>query len=217
MAGSSVTGTPLDLDALAGESGIEVVKVGVRGSSIDGKFVRRSGRSFVLINSERPRLRQRLTLAHEIGHHFLAAETDVEYTDEASARTFDAEERSAFDFASELLMPIDWLHANLREGMTADEGIALVARACEVSIDAAAVRLSEMSILPGPWVSAFLEELRGNGARQAFKRLHDLPFDRPSDRTVRLPPSFLERAARLRSAGVLSDERHRELLVRPMP
>ncbi|WP_336250741.1 ImmA/IrrE family metallo-endopeptidase [Stomatohabitans albus] len=76
---------------------------------------------FIVLNKNEPVLRQRFTLAHELGHYFeRKMNNDLEYTfvDSRSSNDYDLHEFYADEFAGELLMPADQieeLRANGRD------------------------------------------------------------------------------------------------------
>lgn len=69
------------------------------------------GRPEVLIQETEPYVRQRFTLAHEIGHYVeratLAKDNDFSFSDLRSSERYDLHEFYADEFAGELLMPLD--------------------------------------------------------------------------------------------------------------
>jgi len=69
------------------------------------------GRPEVLIQQTESYVRQRFTLAHEIGHYIeratLADDDDFSFSDLRSAERYDLHEFYADEFAGELLMPLE--------------------------------------------------------------------------------------------------------------
>jgi Zn-dependent peptidase ImmA (M78 family) len=205
----------VDLAALAESIGITVVGAPWPDSVVEGKYVRRAGRAFVLLNSARPPLRRRFTFAHEIGHHCLVEEVqNVEFTDDETSlrQSRDQEERQANLFASALLMDARGVR-EISADRAWDDAIAEVSKVFQVSPEAAAIRLSELGLLEGATVSTFLEDLKDAGWRRRFRAEHGIKGTRPGSRLM-LPSSFRRDVERLREAGVLSSERVHELLNR---
>jgi len=77
-----------------------------------------SGRPQILINADKPTTRQRFTLAHELGHVVIPWHTgtivshlEVSEEDDFEYREMESE---ANKFASELLMPTDWISSRFK-------------------------------------------------------------------------------------------------------
>lgn len=91
-------------------------------SSLEGLYVRGSGEpSLIIVSSLRPSGRQRLTCAHELGHHEFGHGTRLdELPLDGEARRFDPNEFLADCFAGFLLMPkLAVLKAFATRGLTA--------------------------------------------------------------------------------------------------
>ena len=209
----------VEVVALAESMGIDIVGLSWPDNPIEGKYVRREGRAFILVNTSRPFTRQRFTIAHEIGHHCLTAgQDDVEIVDDATSMHSQAnEERQANLFAAALLMDEHGVRA-VTKGLDSHVAIEKVVVTFEVSIDAAAIRLSELAIVDGATVRTFLEEMKDKARRSQFMSEHRLGIREDRWRyETRIPPHFARRARRLHDAGILSDERTEEILNRPRP
>lgn len=209
----------IDVDVLADAMGIDVVGLSWPDNPIEGKYVRRNGRSFILVNTSRPFTRQRFTIAHEVGHYRLTGgEDDVEFVDDASSMYSQTnEERQANLFASALLMDEHGVR-EVTDGVNPRGAIAKVVQIFEVSLEAAAIRLSELQIVDGQTVKAFLDEVKDRGRRSEFMGMHGLGIREDRWRyQTRIPAHFSRRARRLHEAGILSDERAHEILDRPRP
>jgi Zn-dependent peptidase ImmA (M78 family) len=207
----------LDVVRLAEEMGIDLVGLSWPDNPIEGKYVRRHGRPFILVNTVHPFTRQRFTIGHELGHHCLTeGQDDVEYIDDSSSmRSQTNDERQANLFASALLMDEHGVRG-VTGGLDWQADVAAVVRTFEVSLEAAAIRLRELDLLDDPTVSAFMKDLKQPGRRSEFMVLHDL---RSRDDHWRyeqhLPARFTRRARRLHEAGILSNARAAEILERP--
>lgn len=106
---------PVDLDTLAARLGIRVEYRDME-SPKDGCVLLESVQPVITINSRAYPLRQRFTLAHEIGHVMIPWHTGTPQCDTGNptvtigGRTLiDSQEQEANTFAAELLMPSDWL------------------------------------------------------------------------------------------------------------
>lgn len=156
----AVLAPPIPVAQIARTQGLDVV---IR--SIDGGtsgFIAKTGPSSGLIgvNSQHARPRQRFTIAHELGHHFLSSSEGLHvdqdepilwFRDDTSAQGVDVHEIQANRFAAELLMPHRMLLADveqLGQDRLADLGIRDLAEKYEVSPDAMKIRLQQLEILP---------------------------------------------------------------------
>lgn len=104
------------------------------------------------VNSlERP-VRQRFTIAHEIGHLILHAfegiHVDKQYRRDGKSKTAeDAREIEANGFAAELLVPLDLLRSDIEAigiDIESDEEVTTLAKRYEVSAQMMAIRLSKI-------------------------------------------------------------------------
>jgi Zn-dependent peptidase ImmA (M78 family) len=95
---------PIDPSAVARRVGLLVVRRPLRSSALWGMHLYDSelDEHLVLVNSSQQAMRQRFTLAHEIGHARFDRETIVESPARADSTP---EEKRANAFASELIMP----------------------------------------------------------------------------------------------------------------
>jgi Zn-dependent peptidase ImmA (M78 family) len=110
------------------------------------------------VNSNHAPPRKRFTIAHELGHHLLHPKSGV-HLDQAIVQMRDArasagvddEEMEANRFAAELLMPRNFLEADLEAlgPIHADDerAIASLARKYQVSPQAMAIRLSTLNLV----------------------------------------------------------------------
>ena len=103
---------PLDLDNLVEKAGIQIKYVDNPDTS--GFAYQKSGVKYIGVNSTESYVRQRFTIAHELGHIYLHRQDPlrydpsvefVYYRDGKSAAGTDQKEIEANAFAAELLMP----------------------------------------------------------------------------------------------------------------
>lgn len=99
---------PIQPRVLASEMGVEVF--GVPGLDVSGMIELKNGRPVITYNSSDATVRQRFTIAHEIGHYALGhlGGGTTKFRDPAShfsSSTHKVEEREANRFAANLLMP----------------------------------------------------------------------------------------------------------------
>jgi Zn-dependent peptidase ImmA (M78 family) len=129
-------------------------KFKVDGLCLDLKAVGK--RPTVLVNKAASNLRQRFTLAHELGHVLIpwhvgqiVDQIDLERSPETDY--FDVESQ-ANRFASELLMPTAWVQRQLTEHENPLQAVLFVANKAEVSWRAAAIKV--INDLPPNYVIA---------------------------------------------------------------
>jgi Zn-dependent peptidase ImmA (M78 family) len=120
LAEHSIKRPPVDVELLAGRLGSEIAYESLE-SSVSGMLVRPpKGRPIVVVNDRHPVVRQRFTIAHELGHlelhkgrpvivdHLTRARVNLR--DETSSLATSTEEIAANQFAASLLMPGEWIH-----------------------------------------------------------------------------------------------------------
>jgi Zn-dependent peptidase ImmA (M78 family) len=152
----SLEGPRVDVEAIANGLGIVVKrdKKVLEEEGLSGLVKRSSeeGKGLILLNDKTNKLRQRFTIAHEIGHFLLHASDDI-HVDEArvyfrgnaTSRDFDLKETEANYFAAELLMPTEWIVNDLKqEERFSDDMVERYAKRYEVSISAMSVKLSSL-------------------------------------------------------------------------
>ena len=103
---------PLAVEEIARARGIEVVFDPLESTEdMSGFYLRDGDRRVIGVNSAHPRVRQRFTIAHELGHALLHdvqglhLDQAFKFRDSRSAMAVDPEEMDANAFAAALLMP----------------------------------------------------------------------------------------------------------------
>ena len=153
---------PIDVDKVARSLGLRVGR-GNLGAGISGLLVRNADGAFVCVQETDSRARQRFTLGHEIGHHFLrhqfeaGAHVHVDRGNFISQRGprasagVDPKEIDANQFAAALLMPSRMLRKRATEivgdGPLHDGDVAALADEFDVSEQAMTIRLTALGIL----------------------------------------------------------------------
>lgn len=139
----------LDVEAIAFDSGLEVVYDQLRGC--EATLVGFGDRAMATVNRSSVRGRERFSIAHELGHWQLhrgrsfQCRVDEPDTSFAPDRTL---EREADDFASHLLMPGPIFNPLVRAiGKPRFEDLADLAREFETSLTATALRLAAINTL----------------------------------------------------------------------
>lgn len=101
----------------------------------------------VVVNSANSFLRQRFTLAHELGHilipwHYGTIIDRIDVAAISSASDYWQIESEAFGFAAEILVPKDWVDAKLATERNLAKVHSELSDICKVSAHAVAIRLS---------------------------------------------------------------------------
>jgi len=149
---------PVDVAALARRHGITIYAAGFQQPNVAGAIQNIAGRGILWVNQLDPPVRQRFTIAHELGHWFLGhLQKGQAVTDSSAAfgqglafRTVPAaaplppRERAANHFAAALLMPrpllLEWVDRDPRY-LT---NLTPLARTFDVSVQALRIRLDEL-------------------------------------------------------------------------
>lgn len=122
---AGVTQAPVNVEMIARRFGVDV-KYTPADDSLSGFLLRdqETGKTLIGVNSNQHRLRQRFTVAHELGHYLLhdqepvhvdrrEAGFQVKLRSSASSAGTDMDEIEANLFAAELLMPAEFLRRDL--------------------------------------------------------------------------------------------------------
>jgi len=141
---------PVDPFEIAGRAGIEVKGLSPLQPNYDpaisGAYTNEGGHPVINYNLSDPPNRQRFTIAHELGHHFLQHGPRFRDTSATLAGgSYDPVEVSANRFAAELLMP-----AYTMRVMIVDQGVTSVetlASAMQVSEQAMIYRLKNLGYI----------------------------------------------------------------------
>ena len=147
---------PLQVELLARDLGIRVVFQPFESDENDlsGFYMRRGDDRLIGVNASQARVRQRFTVAHELGHAVLQPGDGVHIDQAFKLRDFrssaavDADEIDANAFAAELLMPEDEVLAAIDEqavDITDDGAVRELARRFGVSQQALSFRLANLA------------------------------------------------------------------------
>lgn len=128
---------------------VEVYQASFATDSLDGAHMRRDGASFVFVNTAHAITRQRLTAAHELGHHVLDASQDGDavYESEVANPGNDPAEQAAFRFARYFLMDSDGIERLTASMKDEVERVAAVAAHFVVSPEVAAIHLVDLKAI----------------------------------------------------------------------
>jgi Zn-dependent peptidase ImmA (M78 family) len=153
---------PVNLDALAEKAGIRI-KYGDFDDEMSGFAYQKGGIKYIGINETESLVRQRFTIAHELGHIFLHNQDQLSYDpsvelihfrDERSAAGTKTKEIEANAFAAELLMPAAAVRKEIRDMRDIDlhdsEAVGRLADKFGVSQAAITIRLVKLYNAPIP-------------------------------------------------------------------
>lgn len=159
----NINAAPVDVNLVARSLGLQIVYTEL-GEDISGLLVSRAGTAQICVREGEPLVRQRFTIAHEIGHFCLRHQFEggehVEHvhvdegwkvTARSSSQTtgVDPKEVEANQFAGALLMPTRLLKqraAHYRLAQILDEHVSELAREFKVSEQAMVIRLSTLGL-----------------------------------------------------------------------
>lgn len=146
---------PVAVESIARSNDLEI-RLQPLDSNLSGFLYRHGSRTLIGANSRQARVRQRFTIAHELGHYFLH-EPEPLHFDRASyfrlrsdlaSQGIDAGEIEANLFAAELLMPQLMVEKDMRSAtgleVLDDDFLATLARRYGVSAQAMILRLTNL-------------------------------------------------------------------------
>lgn len=156
---------PVDLETLARKHAdlkFRNIPFDIDGVSVNLK--KKGKRPTIIVNKTRPQSRQRFTLAHEIGHVIIPWHmgTIFDITEphlSEGAVDYWEMESEANTFATELLMPQDWVSSFVNESIDVAQVHRAVREGADVSFIAAALRLRSL-LPPGYAFAAYNSENR---------------------------------------------------------
>jgi Zn-dependent peptidase ImmA (M78 family) len=141
---------PVPVEEIAAKHQIRIRRAPHRDFS--GMLIRKDGHALIGVSTSEPSVRQRFTIAHELGHFFLHTDKDafVDYRDNMKGIVRTPREKEANMFAAALLMPRQILLKDFRaiakDGLSDDE-LSSLAKKYVVSEDAMRFRLINLNFL----------------------------------------------------------------------
>lgn len=220
-----------DVAILADEIGVVVARMPLGGDegspegccAVDPK----TGAAYVLINSDKPRVRRRFTIAHELGHLALGHLYGGQVVVDETVRARSPREREANAFAAGLLMPKagvlgSWqrLQRRLGERPSPIDWIVWLAASFGVSEQAAAYRLVNLGrIKAAGGTTADAVQAVANDPemiREAKARLGLLPVMVDAERgIIEVGPAMRARVARALEEGAITVDGAADMLHKP--
>ena len=146
-----ITGIPTPIEDVAGLLGLRISRA--PSTEFSGLLLRKDGKALIGVNSSEAPVRQRFTIAHEIGHFVLHPQKDafVDFRKTLiSVGAREPRERHADMFAAAILMPRRALLKDFRKlaGDVDPDGITkMLSRRYSVSEDAMRFRLMNLNAL----------------------------------------------------------------------
>ncbi len=155
---------PIPVEKIASNLGIQVVKSPLPDDMSGLLYREKDGKHTVIgVNSMHAPVRQRFTIAHEIGHFHLHSDevhvdrlfpslkgASVRFRDQRSSAAADRAEIQANRFAAALLMPEQFIRSDMKKtplDMADEDTLALMAKRYGVSQHALAIRLVNLGYL----------------------------------------------------------------------
>lgn len=153
MSGDPGASVPVDLTELLGFHGLSLEYANDWPKDLCARYLPDS--ALVLVNATHPRVQQRFSIAHELGHHALGhAQLEVEldhryfqiFGDESESFEVAGDlERDANAFSAELLMPRLWVNEAAVRVSSKELG-SHIRSGCDVSEPAAWYRMMELKV-----------------------------------------------------------------------
>jgi Zn-dependent peptidase ImmA (M78 family) len=154
---------PTPITKLANAEGILLVEEPFRDDEVSGVLLREPGHTTIIVNAANANVRQRFTIAHEIGHYklhkgtvYLDGRARINFRDGRASMATDSEEIEANTFAAALLMPTEWIRTAfesvVRQGAvnSEDELAEILAGRFVVSRQAMQIRLVNLGLVASP-------------------------------------------------------------------
>jgi len=151
---------PVSVRKIAQQLRVRVVAESLDDPELSAALYRDEKQAVILVNANHSRTRQRFSIAHELGHFrlhrspiFVDKRVRINFRDSRSALGIQPEEIQANRFAAALLMPEQWVLAEVNRqrehGKTPDDDrvIRELARVFAVSPEAVQHRLANLGVL----------------------------------------------------------------------
>jgi Zn-dependent peptidase ImmA (M78 family) len=148
---------PVPVNKIAESRGLSIKPYDL-GADVSGVLVIEGGRGTIGINPSESTVRQRFTIAHELGHFELHKDGDelfidkgfkVLFRDQNSSKGEIRKEQEANAFAASLLMPEKFIRAEIEKNsfdLTDEDSMKKLARTFNVSVPAMTYRISNLGL-----------------------------------------------------------------------
>lgn len=134
----------VDVFAAIRDLGIRMLRHPLTDGGVEGAYVRRGTHAFILVNSAPWLSRQRFTAAHELGHHFLTPDDDLDHYDEVVDASAD---RAANLFAGHFLMDEESVLETVKAVQDPLTAAIRAMQAFDVSLPAATIHLRDLRVI----------------------------------------------------------------------
>jgi Zn-dependent peptidase ImmA (M78 family) len=153
LAKSNISKPPVPVEKVAEAEGFTIIREYLE-SDLSGFYIKQMGVPTIGINVAHAPVRQRFTIAHELGHALLHANEhyDREFRrDQMSSSAVDPDEIEANAFAASLLMPAEWIREEWAgtTDLLDDQWLVRTARQFGVSTQSLMYRLENLNLLRG--------------------------------------------------------------------
>lgn len=145
-----VTQSPVPVEEIAEKLGIKVKRA--PSEEFSGLLLRKDGKALIGVNDSESHVRQRFTIAHELGHFFLHPTQDAfvdDYRDNQNGGVRNLKERQANMFAAAFLIPMKMLKADIKKMDSKgifDSEIDFLAKKYDVSKEAMNYRILNLGL-----------------------------------------------------------------------
>jgi Zn-dependent peptidase ImmA (M78 family) len=221
--GLGVDGPVPDALRVVEDTGELAVSVIALPDGVSGAYARREDQGFAFLNMLDHPVRQRFTLAHELGHHEFRDGGVVDSSSDVFGQPKAMRERRANAFAAEFLVPLAAAQRWVQSQATSEISLLTVvtmASYFRVSAQVALYRLSAAGLVSGKSACRALDEAIERGEHLKLARRHRLD-DLPDEISMvhdsgrpRLPRQMWENAVTGYEKGLLTAERIAEALQR---
>jgi Zn-dependent peptidase ImmA (M78 family) len=190
---------------------VRLLRYPVPDNALEGAYLRSRGVAYVLVNTNVVPVRQRFTAAHELGHHFLHPDQDLEHYD---ADLHHPQDWLANRFAAHFLMD----EATVRQAAAEEtDPTSLTLRVrfeFDVSFDAARFHLCNLGLMSTDESNAVEAAREEAGSIPALARSVGMSVPREPRTSGETDPGtdYVAALHEVRDAGFLSDERLAEML-----
>ncbi len=153
-----ITKLPVPVEEIAKKRGLEI-KAYDLGVNVSGVLVMEAGKGTIGFNPNESKVRQRFTIAHELGHYemhkqdngfFIDKEFQVLYRDENSSTGELKKEQEANAFAAALLMPEKFVLKEIKNhslDLSDENSMKELAKRFNVSVPALTYRIVNLNLL----------------------------------------------------------------------
>jgi len=138
----NIVAPPVPIEKIAELFSIKIFPYPNFPDNISGTIVNQNDSAIIGVNSNHAIVRQRFTIAHELGHFLLGHELGEKIIDDVFDKPND-KEREASEFAAELLMPRDFLKQDVLKKIKIPD----LAKQYMVSEQAMSIRLLKTGLI----------------------------------------------------------------------